>query len=410
VLSIVALAMAVACGASSSTQSSTPINVGLVAEFTGPRAALGPAKLQGMQLAADEINAAGGVLGHKVKIVPIDSPDPVDTVTALRKALATNNLKMVVGPDVNSYQTALPILEQDKMVNFTFIGTPGVYIQHHWTYSFRTSASDAFVGTAMTYYAHEKGYQRIALVFDAEEGSQSLVPAIQAVAKSLGMTIVANEDIPQNITSNAGYIEQVVNAHPDAMLYQEGTADMAGFFFKQWKQLGIPDLPIIGSDFTANADYVNAIGADFAKAHLTSIIPSLGDNTPAGTYFLDKFRAKYNSTPQLYAPHFYDGLIIGALAMIDANSTDPSVYVKDVMDVTSDAPGHQVVYTFAEGAKLLREGKKIKYSGAGGPMTYNSIHTVTGPYQAVQVTPSGETTVIANISAKALLPFTKGTD
>lgn len=402
------------CGTSTSSSGtpSGPLNVALVAEFTGPRAALGAAKLQGMQLAAAEVNKAGGINGQQIAVDPVDAPDPVDTVPAIRKVLATDNVKLVVGPDVNSYQNALPIFEQQKMVNFTYIGTPGVYTQKQWKYSFRTAPSDAFVGAAMVEYAHQKGYKNVAAVFDAEEGSQSLVPAVTAAAKTLGINIVAQPSIPTNVPSYAGYISQIVSAKPEAMLFQMSTAAASGTFFKQFQQLAgsAADIPVIGSDFTANADFVNALGPQYAAAHLESVIPSLGTKTEAGKHFLDAYTAKFNAAPKLYAPHFYDGFIVGCLAMVAANSTDPSVYVNKVLDVTSTASGHQVVYTFAEGLAALKAGKQIKYSGAGGPMTYNAIHTVTGPFQAVKTDAQGNETVTADISADSLAPFTKGTD
>ena len=392
------------------TQSSDTVNVGLTAEFTGPRSALGAAKLQGLQLGVDEINAAGGVLGHQVKIVTVDAPDPVDTVPAVRKMLATDNVSLVIGPDVNSYQNALPIFEQAKMVNFTYIGTPGVYTQKQWQYSFRTAASDAFVGAAMVLYASQKGYKKIALVLDAEEGSQSLVPSITKTAAALGITIVAQPAVPTNVTSYAGYITQVLNAKPDAMLFSFTTSEASGFFFKQWQSLGGGNLPIIGSDFTSNADFSKAVGADYAAANVVSVVPSLGTTSPAGTRFLAAFQAKFNQPPRLYAAHFYDGLMVGMLAMVAACSSDPSVYVNSVLDVTTPGTDRTVVYTYADGVKALLAGNKIKYSGAGGEMVYNAIHTTAGPYQIVKVDPAGNLTVVGDISEQSLAPLTQGSD
>ena len=86
------------------------------------------------------------------------------------------------------------------------------------------------------------------------------------------------------------------------------------------------------------------------------------------------------------------------------------MYVNKVLDVTCTASGHQVVYPFADGLAALKAGKQIKYSGARGPMTYNAIHTVTGPFQAVKTDAQSNETVTADISADSLAPFTKGTD
>ncbi len=406
VVAVAALA-AVACGSSAVSRSAAPsgtVNVGLLAEFSGARASLGPAKLQGLELAVQQIDAAGGCDGHRINIDEIDGPDPVDTVTSLRKALASDNLSVVIGPDVNSYQTALPILEQAKMVNFTYIGTPGVYSSHHWTYSFRTGPSDAFVGAAIVYYAKQQGYKRLAIVLSSDQGSQDLVPSMRKMAAHEGLDIVANVDVPVNVTSYAGYVADVLNAHPDAVLFQMTTAGYAGQWSVQWQHQGGTDIPVIGSDFTATGQYVQAMGPSYTEAHMVSVVPALAVNDAAGAAFLSDFKNKFGTTPPVYAPHFFDGLMVACLAMDMAGSTNPSVYVKDVTKVTQPGPGHTTVYNYAQGYKLLREGKGIKYYGVGGSMTFSADHSVTAPYQVVRTDAQGNSTVLANISAQALAP------
>ena len=405
IVPLAALALTAAgCGSAAATGSSGPVNVGLLAEFSGARASLGPAKLQGLQLAQEQIQAGGGCAGQKITIKELDGPDPVDSVTSLRKAIASENLSVVIGPDVNSYQTALPLMEQAKMVNFTYIGTPGVYSSQKWDYSFRTGPSDAFVGAAMVDYAKKKGYKKLAIVLSSDQGSQDLVPAMKQMADAEGLTIVANESVPINVTSYAGYVSAVVNSHPDAVLFQMTTAGYAGQWSAQWQQQGGTNIPLIGSDFTATGQYVQAMGTAFAQAHLVSAIPALAVNDSAGTAFLTDFKNKFGTTPAVYAPHFYDGLVIACLAMDMAHSTKPSVYLPDVIKVTKPGAGHTTVYDYATGYKLIKQGKQIKYYGVGGSMTFASDHSVTAPYQVVRTDAQGNTTVLANISAQELAP------
>lgn len=409
-LAAVSLLGVAACGSSgnssaaggSSAGTSGTVNIGLLAEFSGARATLGPAKLQGMQLAAQQIDAAGGCDGKNVNVTEIDGPDPVDTQTNLAHALALGNLSLVVGPDVNSFTTALPIMESGKMVNFTYIGTPGVYSSTHYNYSYRSGPSDAFVGAAMTYYAHEKGYKRIAIAISGDIGGQDLIPSIKAEAKSLGLTIVANESIPTSITSYAGYIRTILDAKPDAVLFQLTTAGDAGPWAAQWQADGGTSIPIIGSDFTAAGPYVQAMGVSYTEAHLVSAIPALAVNDNAGNEFVQAFAKKFKTTPPIYASHFYDSMMIACLAMDMAHSTQPSVYNNDILKVTQPSPGATTVYDYATGYKLVKEGKPIKYYGVGGSMTFTADHSVTGPYQIVRTDAEGNTTVLANIPADDL--------
>ncbi|HVA24433.1 MAG TPA: ABC transporter substrate-binding protein [Chloroflexota bacterium] len=388
--------------ASNAAPSGKSVNVGVPVSLTGQFAAIGQSQLEGVQLAADEINKAGGVLGRPLKIVPVDASDPVDAVPAVRKMLATDNVSMSVGLSVKTYQTALPILNSAKMVSFTFIGSPTI---DHTLFptSFRMQPSDAVVGTAMAEYAKEKGYNRIALVMDAEEGAQTLIPPIEHAAKALGLQVVAKPALPLNVPSYQGEILQIVNAKPDAMLMQVDPQG-AGTFFKQLQGLGGDNIPVIGSDLTSGSEWVKAVGADEASKHVVSLV-SGGESSPAAKFFTPAYEKKFGHPARLYSSHFYDGTNVGALAMIAAKSTDPKVFVNSILDVTTPGADHTTVYTFADGAKLLAQGKKIKYSGAGSPMTFTKYHTVAGSFQAVQSSASGKLNVLATIPGSKLDPL-----
>ena len=393
-------------GAAASPTAGPPVNVALIAALTGPFAANGTSKLEGAKTALEEINKAGGILGRQVSISTVDTKnDPVDAVPAARQMLATGDLNLVLGFSVTDYQNALPIVNAAKMVSFTYIGSPS--IDHTlFPYSFRMQPSDAVVGAAMAYYAKQKGYTKLALVFDAAEGAQDLIPPIEEAAKTLGLTIVAKPSVPVNVTSYEGEILEVLRAKPDAMLMQLQPQE-AGTFFSQLEGLGGQTVPIVGSDLTAAPEWIKAIGAARAARQLVSIIPSSGASGPAGQTFLATYQGLFNHPPRTFSSHFYDAMNVAALAMVAAKSTDPQVYVKSVPDVTTPGPDHTVVYNYADGAKLLAQGKKIKYFGAGSPMVFNQFHDVTGSFESIQATTDGKTTVLGEIPGDALVDLVK---
>ncbi len=378
-----------------------PINVAMIAALTGPFAANGTSKLEGVKAAVKEINDAGGVLGRQINVTTYDTKnDPVDAVPATRQMLATGNISLVLGYSVTDYQDALPIVNDAKMVSFTYIGSP--VIDHTlFQYSFRMQPSDAVVGAAMVYYAKQQGYKNIALVFDAAEGAQSLVPSIESAAKIAGLNVVAKPAVPVNVTSYEGEILGIIRSKPDAMLMQLQPQE-TGTFFSQLEGLGGANIPVIGSDLTAAPEWLKAIGPAQAAKELTSIIPSSGASGPAGQTFLKTYQDLFNHPPRTFSSHFYDAMNVAALAMADAKSTDPQKYVGSILDVTNPGSDRTVVYNFADGAKLLAQGKKIKYQGAGSPMVFNQYHCVTGSFEAVKATADGKTTVTSEISGDAL--------
>ncbi|HLZ47806.1 MAG TPA: ABC transporter substrate-binding protein [Candidatus Limnocylindria bacterium] len=392
--------------AARSPEPTKPLNVGMIAALTGPFAANGTSKLEGVKAAVQEINQAGGILGRQVNIETFDTKnDPVDAVPATRQMLATGDVSLVLGYSVTDYQNSLPIVNNAKMVSFTYIGSP--VIDHTlYQYSFRMQPSDAVVGAAMVYYAQQKGYHRIALVFDAAEGAQSLVPSIESAAKIAGLEIVAKPAVPVNVTSYEGEILEIVRSKPDAMLMQLQPQE-TGTFFNQLEGLGGQSIPVIGSDLTAAPEWLKAIGAARAARQLVSIIPQSGASGPAGQTFLDTYQKLFNHPPRTFSSHFYDGMNVAALAMVEAKSTDPQVYVSSITDVTTPGADRQVVYTYADGVKALGQGKKIKYTGAGSPMIFNQYHCVTGSFEAVKATADGKTSVQSDIPGDALVDLTK---
>ncbi|HVA23771.1 MAG TPA: ABC transporter substrate-binding protein [Chloroflexota bacterium] len=387
-------------GSPAASLSGKPVNVALFSAFTGPSAALGQSELEGTQVAVDEIAKAGGILGGPVHIVPVNAPDAVDAVTALRKSLATDNLNLMIGFSVIVYANTLPITNAAKMVTMNTVGDPALDTVPE-PYSFHLKASDAAVGKAMAAYASQKGFKKIALVLDASAGAQTLGPPIEAAAKKLGLDIVAKPAIPDNVTSYQGEALQVINAKPDAILTQMNIPP-AGIFFRQLNSLGGQNLPIIGSDYTQTVEWVKAAGGDQIVNRLFHIVPT-GLEGEAGKHFLAAYQTKFNHPPRTQAAQYYDGMVVAALAMNSAKSVDPTVYVKAMTDVSTPGAGHTAVYNFADGAKLLAQGKKIKYFGASGPLTFvEPTHTVDNSFQAVKVAVDGTTTSVGQISAADL--------
>lgn len=403
---VASLAMAggvvAACGSSASSASaSSPINVGVIAGFTGTTSYIGKTFLSGATTAADIINANGGVMGRHIKLIPVDDGfDPVDAVTDVRQMLATDHVSGVLGLAEPDYPNALPILNQQHMVSFTHIGSPSLD-NKLMPYSFRSQPSDAVVGTAMSYYASVKHYQNIAIALDASQGAQTLLPSMKAAAKKLGLNIVANVTLPVTAGSYVPEVQQLISSHPDAILMQATTTDEAGNFFSDLRQQGGGNIPIVASDLSAAADWVKAAGVSYDEKQIVSIVPSAAGG-PGQSTFLTEFHKLYKTGPQNAAPNMYDSLNVMALAMDAAGSTKPTTYVKDIPKVTTPGSGVTTVYTYAQGYKLLKEHKSIKYSGVASPMTYTKYHTVSGGFAAVRTAASGSETVLTKLPASKL--------
>jgi ABC-type branched-subunit amino acid transport system substrate-binding protein len=267
-------------------------------------------------------------------------------------------------------------------------------------YIFSTAPSDAATGAAMAYYASTKHYRRIALVFDTSQGSQQLLPSLKRAASILGIKVVAQPTLPLGTVSYQSEVQQVLSANPQAILAQLATPQAAGPFFAEVQRAGGGSIPVVGSDVMSDPAIVQAMGATEAQ-QLVSTTAGLSTG-PGHSYFLTKYHKYIGKTITYLAAPFYDGVTVAALAMIAAHSTKPTVFVKYILRVTTPGKGVTNVYNFATGAKLLKEGKKIKYVGVATPMTFNKYHRVSGDYTVVQPSISGQLTTVAQLSGVQL--------
>jgi ABC-type branched-subunit amino acid transport system substrate-binding protein len=212
---------------------------------------------------------------------------------------------------------------------------------------------------------------------------------------------VANPSIPESAPSYGAVARQIIDAKPDAILVQMDPPQ-AGIFFSQFLTLGGGNIPVIGGDITLNADFVKAVGAQYYADHVVAIEASGKPSGPGLATFNDGFQAAYAAPPAYLCAHAYDGMTAGALAMVDAKSTDPQVYYKHVLEVTTPGADRTEVYDFKTGAKLLSEGKKIKFYGVSTSLIYNKFHRPAADFAVQKASPSGGNTFISLIPATSL--------
>jgi len=392
-VALVGMLVVAACGGGSSASSSGkptgPINVGAVFALTGNAAPFGQAREEGVAVAIDDINAAGGVLGQKLNLIPVNtSSDPVDAVPAVRQMLAADNISVAQGLTAADWPNALPLFEQAKMVIFDHVPDPSIDTKAT-TYEWRTVPSDGLEGTAMVMAANHLGYHNVALAFQASDEAQSLLPAIQRAASKLGVNIVANPQLPVGAPSYAAEVRQIVNAHPDAILLQL-QPQQSGNFFHSLEELGGSQIPVVGSDSTTTSEWIQSVGADIVARQVVSVVPASSPSGPGANEFYPIFQQKFGHAPRTNSANGYDGMTVAALAMEAAGSIDPKVYVNYIMKVTTPGSGITDVYSYAQGLQLLKQGKAIKYIGIGSDMTYNKYHAITGPFEIDKV-PAGGT-------------------
>jgi ABC-type branched-subunit amino acid transport system substrate-binding protein len=405
-------------GSTTGSTSGGKLTIADVAPFSGADAALGPTYLASCYGATAAINKAGGVLGHTLTCKSVDTRgDPADAVPAVNQMFAsTPSLALVIGCTSDEAASVVPIINAHKMAMFCMTGQ-SEFDHVHYPYFYRLVPPDLEESFAMVAIARQLHYQRIALAFGNDIGSQTFIqPAVSALKKA-GITLTTNQTLDLKANTFRTEAEAIIQSHPQAIMTEAlGAADPT--LFAEIKQLnGGHVIPIIGTSAAISpAFFKSAAAAEGAKTFAGSfhadnlVVESSG---PAFATFRSALLAQQGKVPgatgnfatYLSAPggvHLYDGINLAALAMIMSKSTSPGTYGPDIIKIGDGVPGATVCYSFAACASALKAGKQIRYEGPGGPTSFDSYHDSTGIFQVDTYNPAGQVQVTGNLTAAQL--------
>lgn len=389
------------------------ITVADVAPFTGADAALGPIYFASCLGATAAINDAGGVQGKKLDCKSVDTRgDPADAVPAVRQMFATtSNLGLVIGLTSDEAASVVPVINSRNMVMFGMTGE-SEFDSTKFEYFYRLVAPDLAESYALVAIAAQRGYKKVALAFGNDIGSQTFVkPAISALGKA-NIAVSDNETLDLKASTFRTEASKVVASHPDA-IFTEALGPAAASFLSEVKQLnGGKSIPIVATSASIDPSWFKAVSAAIGAQDLAANF--VADNTVIDTsgaayqtfkQALQSQKSKVSSTGNfdtyLTAPgavHLYDGINLAALSMIAAKSTDPKVYRPFIETIADGTPGATEVSSFATGAAALKAGKKVHYTGPGGPTNFDAYHDSTGLFEIDAYDANGNVRVVGKLT------------
>ncbi|WP_434512534.1 ABC transporter substrate-binding protein [Desulfitobacterium sp. AusDCA] len=221
----------VGCG-SSQTQTNSGTNtasgkkefvIGVIGAMTGPSAQLGNNAKYGVTIAADEINAKGGINGATIRLVVYDDEaDPTKSLNLARQLVTKDKIDAFIGPVNTTCAKALqPYLNQNKIIHMNGGCTGADLInEKQFPYTFRTHINDREQAIFMVERAVKKGYQKIAMVHDSSALGTGAKADMEAAFKQLGKQPVAD------CTYNVGDVDML----PAAQKIKDAKCDSALFF------------------------------------------------------------------------------------------------------------------------------------------------------------------------------------
>jgi branched-chain amino acid transport system substrate-binding protein len=302
------------------------IKIGVFAPLTGDAAVYGEALKNGIDLAAEDINNKGGVLGKKVELVYEDTHlDPNEAVTVMNKFVNVDNIHIVIAAEGSGATlAAAPIADETKTIMMVPIASAAT-IRDAGDYVFRVIPSDGYRGVEMAKIAMDKEYKKVAVLYVNDAYGIGIDNSIKENFTGDDREVVAEESFESGDTDFRTQLTKIKLLNPDAIMIEARKEFPT--ILKQAKELNITS-QIIASEPLAG-DLLQEAGS--TAEGLIAI-----DFAPTTDYvnFKTEYESKYGTDPALYSDYGYDSLRILGIAINNADSTD-STKIKDALyDIT----------------------------------------------------------------------------
>lgn len=331
-----------AAPAAPKAEEAAPIIIGNVMPLSGEIATFGQGANNGVKLAVDEANAAGGVKGHKLEIVIFDTlGKPEEAAISATRAINEKKATLLIGDLGSGGTLALaPIAEANKVPAISPASTnPKVTKDGERTrpYMFRVCFIDPFQGTVMAKFAAQNlKAKKAAIIRDVgNDYSMGLADYFTKTFKELGGEIAVDVSYKAGDQDFKAQLTKVKFAKPD-LVYVPGYYTDVALIGRQARELGVK-APLAGGDgWDSSKLYEIAQGAldgSYFSNHYSAENPS-----PVVQEFAKKYEAAYHSKPDAFAALGYDAALLAIDAMKRATDLTPGA-VRDAIEKTTTLQG-----------------------------------------------------------------------
>jgi branched-chain amino acid transport system substrate-binding protein len=363
-------------------QSKEPIPIGTLCPLTGAGGSYGPDMQRSVVAVVERINKVGGINGRPVQLFHEDDQTNAEAgVRGARKLIDVNKVVAIVSTWASAVTLAVkPLCVEAKVFVIGVSGADSVTQGDHKGYIARTQPNTNLQGRMYAKFAAtKKEWKRVAYMALQTPYAQSFGDAFTGVLKAAGVTITDSLIYEDKKPSYRSEVTRVLATNPDLIMLEGYTPDsvvMAKDIYKAAYKGAI-----LAPSFAINAKFVEGVGAEVAEGVWNMDRAPLFDS-PA----YKEFSAAVPSGDQSpYAPQAWDQMTLVALALAAAKGEASGTVIKDNLRAVSNPPG-TVVYSFADGAKLINEGRKINYEGASGSCDFDQIGDIlSAPFSVQQV-------------------------
>ena len=387
------LASLAACGGSGESAAASPaapdasaapsaggeITIGTISPNTGSLAAYGSAVTTAVDLAVEQINAAGGINGSQVKVVNADDQfDPTECLNAFN-SLVSQGIGLIVGSVTSGCTSAITDAANEEQVCLLTPSATADSITTKDDYVFRACYADSFQGAIAAAYAKQSGYKDVGVVYCAADTySKGLYDSFNAACQKYGVNVKAVESTASlDVQDYTNQFAAMVKAGVE-FVYAPYYYDVIGpYVVTQARAAGYKGI-IMGADgYDTTPDYVVA-GADlsvFNNVYWTNHYDP-ADTSEKVQSFVKAYQAKFNATPNAISALAYDAVYMYKQAIEKAASTDPKAVRDALADTSAVYEGVTGTFSLDESGTPAKGASIISFTSDGTKVTTKLVDVV----------------------------------
>jgi branched-chain amino acid transport system substrate-binding protein len=357
------------------------VRIGAFMSLTGDTGQYGISAYNGIRMAVEEANGAGGVAGHRVELIMQDTrSDAGETERVVRRLAEESRVHALVGEVVSSRSLAAARVAQGERVPMLTPSSTSPEVTQQGDYIFRSCYTDSFQGAALARFAFDGlNARRAALLFDGgQRYSIELARFIRDEFERRGGQVVAEEEYREGAGDFSTQLTKVAAANPD-VLFVPGYYLEAGLIAQQARRAGV-NAPLVGGDGWDSPRLYEiggqALAGDFFSSHF-----SADDQDPQVRRFVADYRRLFNSTPDAFAATAYDAARIMLDAVARSRSLERTA-IRDSLSQTKDFPG------------------------VTGTITFDPARNAVKPVVIIRIGDNGKQSVEAHVSPADIPPST----
>jgi branched-chain amino acid transport system substrate-binding protein len=321
------------------------VRIGVFMSTTGTTANFGISSVNGIKMAAEEINAAGGINGKQVELlVQDDRSDASEAATIVTKFVTQDMVHAVIGEVASSRSIAAAPIAQNAKIPMLTPSSTNPEVTKKGDFIFRSCFIDPYQGAAIAQFAAKTlGAKSAAIMVDRKNDySTGLEKVINETFAKFGGKIVATQSYQEGDQDFNAQLTSLKGANPE-VIFVPGYYNDVGLIAKQARDKGIT-VPLIGGDGWDSEQLYKIGGAALNGSYFTNHYSPF-DTDPRVVKFVNAYKAKYGSTPDALAATAYDAANI----MFDAIKRSKSLNgpdIRDALAATQAFPGVTGTVTF----------------------------------------------------------------